>query len=185
MFSLIFAWINGWVNNRAAGHLIRHRAHYDVIVMIFKVWHRTNYNRLTKKLPPILYARILSYLGHCTKTTYAPNQLISCHIQEVYIYVKYDKNLKESDVSFMHTTCPPAEIFLALDITGKIKKAFDGYCEYSRPVFKILINKLLAFSLVFSLSAWRADDLLSPVYPLWVVAYLSMHRHPFEWCAVH
>ena len=33
MFSLICAWINGWVNNRKAGDLRRHRAHYDVIVM--------------------------------------------------------------------------------------------------------------------------------------------------------
>ena len=33
MFSLICAWINAWVNNREAGHLRRHRAHYDVIVM--------------------------------------------------------------------------------------------------------------------------------------------------------
>ena len=33
MFSLICTRINGWVNNREAGDLIRHRAHYDVIVM--------------------------------------------------------------------------------------------------------------------------------------------------------
>ena len=35
MFSLIFAWIYGWVNNRESGDLRRHRAHYDVIVMIY------------------------------------------------------------------------------------------------------------------------------------------------------
>ena len=34
MFSKICAWINGWVNNRDAGDLRRHRARYDVIVMI-------------------------------------------------------------------------------------------------------------------------------------------------------
>ena len=33
MFSLICAWISGWVNNREAGYLRRHRAHYDVTVM--------------------------------------------------------------------------------------------------------------------------------------------------------
>ena len=33
LFSLTIAWINGWVNNRGAGDLRRHRAHYDVIVM--------------------------------------------------------------------------------------------------------------------------------------------------------
>ena len=36
MFSLLFAWINGWVNNQDAGDLRRHRAHYDVYVM----WRR-------------------------------------------------------------------------------------------------------------------------------------------------
>ena len=34
MFSLICVWINGWVNNREAGDLRRHRGHYDVIVMM-------------------------------------------------------------------------------------------------------------------------------------------------------
>ena len=33
IFSLICAWTNGWANNRDAGDLRRHRAHYDVIVM--------------------------------------------------------------------------------------------------------------------------------------------------------
>ena len=34
MFSLICAWINGWVNNREAGDLRRRRVNYDVIVMV-------------------------------------------------------------------------------------------------------------------------------------------------------
>ena len=34
MFSLICAWINGWVNNREAGDLRRNHAHYDVNVML-------------------------------------------------------------------------------------------------------------------------------------------------------
>ena len=33
MFSLICAWINGWVNSREAGDLRRHRAHYDVTII--------------------------------------------------------------------------------------------------------------------------------------------------------
>ena len=35
MFSLICAWINGWVNNLQAGDLKRHWAHYDATVMSF------------------------------------------------------------------------------------------------------------------------------------------------------
>ena len=34
MFSLICAWTNGWVNNRDAGDLRRHRALYDVTLMV-------------------------------------------------------------------------------------------------------------------------------------------------------
>ena len=37
MFSFICAWINGWLNNRDAGDLRRHRAHYYVTVM-FQSW---------------------------------------------------------------------------------------------------------------------------------------------------
>ena len=33
-FYLICVLINGWVNNREAGDLRRHRGHYDVAVMI-------------------------------------------------------------------------------------------------------------------------------------------------------
>ena len=37
MLSLIWAWINGWVNTGEAGDLRRHRADYDVIVMLVSV----------------------------------------------------------------------------------------------------------------------------------------------------
>ena len=33
VFSLIYTWMNGWVNNRQAGDLRRHHTHYDVTVM--------------------------------------------------------------------------------------------------------------------------------------------------------
>ena len=45
MFSLICAWIIGWVNNREAGDLRRHRAHSDVIVT---PWPQLFYRRNTK-----------------------------------------------------------------------------------------------------------------------------------------
>ena len=38
MFSLIWAWINGWIINYEAGDLRHHRAQYDVIVMVI-LWH--------------------------------------------------------------------------------------------------------------------------------------------------
>ena len=40
-FSLICAWINGWVNNGEAGDLRRHWGHYDVTAMlqIYLYWY--------------------------------------------------------------------------------------------------------------------------------------------------
>ena len=43
MFSLIYVWINGWVNNREAGDL---RSYYDVIVMCHVSLQFTNINVL-------------------------------------------------------------------------------------------------------------------------------------------
>ena len=40
VFSMICAWTNGWVNNRDAGDLRRHRALHDVTVMLFHVYRR-------------------------------------------------------------------------------------------------------------------------------------------------
>ena len=34
MFSLLCAWMNGWVNTSEVGDLRRYRAHYDVIIII-------------------------------------------------------------------------------------------------------------------------------------------------------
>ena len=42
MFSLIYAWISDWVNNREAGDLRRQHGHYDVIVMYWCIlWEIT------------------------------------------------------------------------------------------------------------------------------------------------
>ena len=50
MFSLICVWINGWVNNREAGDLRRHCAHYDVTVINFE----QHFLKLFNTFEPIL-----------------------------------------------------------------------------------------------------------------------------------
>ena len=42
MFSFIGGWINGWVNNREAADLRRHRAHYEVTAMTCAIAYRHN-----------------------------------------------------------------------------------------------------------------------------------------------
>ena len=53
MFSLICAWINGWVNTREAGDLKRHLAHNDVSVMLqtsCAVYHMSSLHNKNKEL---------------------------------------------------------------------------------------------------------------------------------------
>ena len=44
MFSLIYTWTNGSVNNRYADDLIRHRDHYDVTVLFVIVENPQGFN---------------------------------------------------------------------------------------------------------------------------------------------
>ena len=63
MLSLICVWINAWVNNREAGDLRRHRAHYDVIVMGIP-WARTGilvYLWILVKINSIAQFRIVNW----------------------------------------------------------------------------------------------------------------------------
>ena len=48
MFSLICAWIKGWVNNGEAGDLRRYRAHYDVTVMYPRYLNLFDYRGLVR-----------------------------------------------------------------------------------------------------------------------------------------
>ena len=47
-------WIDGWVNNREAGDLRRHRTHYDVVVLVWRCHgsiitkDTNNYNRISR-----------------------------------------------------------------------------------------------------------------------------------------
>ena len=63
MFSLISAWINGWVNNGEAGDLRCRHAHYDVVVMT---------NKETNGVPPmnLKLCPILVYLKDARDSFY-------------------------------------------------------------------------------------------------------------------
>ena len=59
VFSVICAWINGWVSTREAGDLRRQRAHYDVVQL---TWDKNKLS-LTKKC-------FKSDLNNCCKTSF-------------------------------------------------------------------------------------------------------------------
>ena len=56
MFSLIYVWINDWVNNREAGDLRRQHGHYDVIVMLSQ--HHTH---MGYELPNVTLSGLIQF----------------------------------------------------------------------------------------------------------------------------
>ena len=50
MFSLICAWIKGWVNNGKAGDMRCYHAHYDVTVMVYceSHWNTVHYHAMKR-----------------------------------------------------------------------------------------------------------------------------------------
>ena len=64
MFTLICTWINGWVNNREAGDLRRHQAHYDVTIMVLGDFYNG-------KSTPIALRCMHEVHGHLTEYTIA------------------------------------------------------------------------------------------------------------------
>ena len=94
MFSLIWAWLNGWVNNREAGDLRRHRAHYDVTLMHLP---RHKIHQL------IFYCRITRY---CCRYTDQDSQLLSMLYSLLDGYFTYkNTNLPNSDRRIRKENC--------------------------------------------------------------------------------
>ena len=62
MFSLIFVWVNDWVNNREVGDLRRYRVHCDVIVRKFRLWNIFHHKTM----------------GHSRYTTISPGHHVGC-----------------------------------------------------------------------------------------------------------
>ena len=62
IFSLICAWINGWVNYREAGDSRRHRGHYDVIVMILYCSQGLEHGDVLRSKHPVHYWQFVGWL---------------------------------------------------------------------------------------------------------------------------
>ena len=72
MFSLIYAWINDWVNNREAGDLRRQHGHYDVIVMS-PVRYHSRYCRLALRHRYVVVNMVIFGPGNDFVACFAPS----------------------------------------------------------------------------------------------------------------
>ena len=82
MFSLICAWTNDWVNNREAGDIKRHHAHYDVTVMIIfhqelsisgNAWDKAWKAKNKTKMHGVMHVA----QGMPSKVTYRPPDIVN------------------------------------------------------------------------------------------------------------
>ena len=98
LWCFLCLWMNGWVSNRDAGDLRRHRAHYDVTVMKHEYafrscwWHgdATNLNisrgRIGKICPTLLCIHIAVYKWNMRKIIYVGVR--SFADSDVFLYVQ-------------------------------------------------------------------------------------------------
>ena len=101
MFSLICAWINGWVNNHEAGDLRRHRAHYDVTVMLIKHYNWACDEVFIIHTSPIIYRINTRDDLLLTRVNISFNSHVIYYVTN-YMFVSYwDSNLPDG-LSFLH-----------------------------------------------------------------------------------
>ena len=103
MFSLICAWINGWVDNREAGDWRRHRAHYDVIVMfLFLKVDIGNANHVRGTAPIVVQLQIY----HCLTAASLYDGRPSIWKDGFYIETEYMDQYKVSPINSPEPTAP-------------------------------------------------------------------------------
>ena len=117
VFSLIWPWINRWVNKLEAGDLRRHRPHYDVILMILIINNNhyaegflfirvrdnegTNY---TRKLFCVVCPKITNDIELGTILRIPVLTSINCKLILVF-NIRYNQN-KLAWHSYVHQECP-------------------------------------------------------------------------------
>ena len=105
MFSLICAWPHGSVNNRNAGDLRRHRAHYDATVMLHRSrrWYgAVSHQTITPANDDPILCRHAVSLGHDKLTNPWVIWLNQIYIQFIYCGIWYICH-KFSSFSCLHS----------------------------------------------------------------------------------
>ena len=100
VFSLISSWTNGWVNNRDAGDVRHHRAHYDVTVSIINA----------RSFFPVHYLIMAPCLCHVYITSQKfsthPNVYRKCKVRFVVYSSVFTDNNSYLCVTMMPGTAP-------------------------------------------------------------------------------
>ena len=110
--SLVCAWTNGWPNNRDAGDLRRHRAHYDVICHFKQIMSRI-FSFLKRKLSNIAEYYAVSMGDYsCNNSPGTLNCWMACPVS------KASHNLKRALFPLFLICRKHLELFLLIQYLG-------------------------------------------------------------------
>ena len=138
MFYLICVWINGWVNNREAGDLRPHRAHYDVIVMAYGLIRTESIYTLHHYV-----ARAIVRLRKSQRSKPADEhgQLYHINPWELIITRKYNA----IDVCWMVRTYNPQKIVWLFLIIWRGRSAKSKNIKPTTVIMRLLQNPYILF----------------------------------------
>ena len=105
MFSLICACTHGWVNNRDADDLRRHRAHYDVTVLMGFILLQLGYSVYAGDTIKHIQAFSKTYIIRNINPFQTMPDLKKCHVQFSLnsVYFRSDTKAHHSPLHHWHT----------------------------------------------------------------------------------
>ena len=123
MYSLICAWTNAWVNNRVICDFGRHRAHYDITVMISTCKKTCSGVHMHQK------EKILS----CYKSAFAQETAWRQTLYEPQVIHQIVPHMSYQTVSYLMMTSSNRSIFL---VTGHLSWEFPGHrwIPHTKPI---------------------------------------------------
>ena len=130
MFPLIWAWINGWVNNGEAGDLRRHRAHYDITVMIFIRIKPITLKSRTSSIMEVLPHMLIEYVNNVPVN--APGYFGIPVIILRNITIRVDANVGLKMLLRQHKLRDVRPLLAFLGLFFK----YSRVCNFSRIIFK-------------------------------------------------
>ena len=173
MFSLIYAWINDWVNNREAGDLRRQHGHYDVIVMNRIDPLRTVYITNTKQIKTYLcacfFSAVLFFLFPATMPI--TRTLRQCALQTSLKGIP--RALKAEQWPNKYLWWISTALFLGLAV-WQVQSLVAGYLQYNYATQEIKSPEK---------EGTYANEITNPVFtfcnlnPFHGDAYSTMERH--------
>ena len=172
-------WINGWVNNREAGDVRQHRAHYDVIVMSWVVQHigfiirivsiKTNLNTIMDAVAPKLSTSI--GVSYCLSELLLGFYIKLEEVVFVFRYARKISRLNDNRRNLIFWSYI-AELYIWMCITDLTVENIWRNFKPMPILLMILIKRVTKYNWIFLNSSFRLISLVM----IWCMAWNGFVR---------